>query len=85
TPEAIKAEIKATSASSASPGIPGAMDDSLLTIEKSEGRRVCPKCGNEHKLSIHESTDKSNVILDYPRVYGLKYRCGLCSAEWREK
>ena len=85
TPEEIKAEIKATSASSASPGIPGAKDDSILTIEKTEGRRVCPKCGNEHKESIHESVDKSNIILDYPRVYGKKYKCGQCGIEWREK
>ena len=85
TPEEIKAEIKATSASSAAPGRPGTKDDSLLTIEKSDGRRVCPKCGNEHKMSIHESTDKSNVILDYPRVYGKKYKCGQCGIEWREK
>jgi len=88
TPDELKAEIadvKSTSASSASPGIPGAIDDSLLTIEKTEGRRVCPKCGNEQKMSIHESTDKSNVILDYPRVYGKKYKCGQCGVEWREK
>lgn len=88
TPDDLKAEIadvKSTSASSASPGIPGAIDDSLLTIEKTEGRRICPKCGNEQKMSIHESTDKSNVILDYPRVYGKKYKCGQCGVEWREK
>jgi predicted RNA-binding Zn-ribbon protein involved in translation (DUF1610 family) len=85
TPEQIKEEIKAVSASSAGPGIPGAVDDSILTIEKSDGRRVCPKCGNENKMSIHESVDKSNIILDYPRVYGKKYRCGECGIEWREK
>jgi gamma-glutamylcyclotransferase (GGCT)/AIG2-like uncharacterized protein YtfP len=85
TPEQIKQEIKAVSASSAGPGIPGAVDDSILTIEKSDGRRVCPKCGNENKMSIHESVDKSNIILDYPRVYGKKYRCGECGIEWREK
>jgi hypothetical protein len=88
TPDKLKAEIadvKSTSASSASPGIPGAIDESLLTIEKTEGRRVCPKCGNEQKMSIHESIDKSNIILDYPRVYGKKYKCGQCGVEWREK
>ena len=88
TPEEIKsdiAEVKATSASSASPGIPGAIDDSILTIEKIEGRRKCPKCGNEDKMKIHESTDKSNIILDYPRVYGKMYRCGECGVVWREK
>jgi hypothetical protein len=34
---------------------------------------------------IHESTDKGNIISDYPRVYGKKYRCGKCGVEWREK
>ena len=85
TPEEIKEEIKAVSASSAGPGIPGSVDDSILTIEKTEGRRVCPKCNNENKMSIHESIDKSNIILDYPRIYGKKYRCGECGCEWREK
>jgi Zn ribbon nucleic-acid-binding protein len=88
TPAEIKsdiAEIKATSASSAGPGIPGTFDDSILTIEKIDGRRKCPKCGNEDKMKIHESTDKSNIILDYPRVYGKMYRCGECGLVWREK
>ena len=75
-----------TSASSAAPGIPGAeADDGIITIEKSEGRRVCPKCGQDRKHMIHESIDKSNIILDYPRMYGKKYKCGKCGCEWREK
>jgi len=88
TPAEIKADIakiKASSASSAGPGIPGSKDDSILTIEKPEGRRRCPKCGIEDKFMIHETVDKSNIILDYPRVYGKKYKCGQCGVEWREK
>ena len=88
TPEEIKADIaqiKDISASSAGPGIPGKVDDSILTVEKPEGRRRCPKCGIEDKTMIHESVDKSNIILDYPRVYGKMYHCGACSADWREK
>lgn len=88
TPDEIKADIaqiKAESASSASPGIPGRVDDSILTVEKPEGRRKCPKCSNENKMMLHETVDKSNIILDYPRVYGKKYRCGECGQEWREK
>ena len=88
TPDEIRsdiAQIKGTSASSAGPGIPGSVDDSILTIEKPEGRRKCPKCGLEDKLMIHETVDKSNIILDYPRVYGKKYKCGSCGIEWREK
>ncbi len=57
----------------------------ILTIEKSEGRRKCPSCGEELKNMIHESVDKANIISDYPRVYGKKYRCGRCGAEWHEK
>ncbi|MFW9951475.1 MAG: hypothetical protein ACFFKA_15270 [Candidatus Thorarchaeota archaeon] len=88
TPAEIKsdiAEVKAASASSAGPGIPGVADDSILTIDKIDGRRKCPRCGNEDKMKIHETTDKSNIILDYPRLYGLKYRCGECGQQWREK
>jgi hypothetical protein len=80
-----KPEIKTSKSSQAAPGIPGQEDESIMTIEKPEGRRVCPKCGNENKETIHESVDKSNIILDYPRMYGKKYKCGLCGVEWREK
>ncbi len=78
-------KITASSASSAAPGIPGQIDDSVITIEKLEGRRKCPQCNNESKNLIFESIDKSNIILDYPRMYGKKYRCGACGCEWREK
>lgn len=87
----VKAEIKETVAiqkeisSSAAPGRPGQTDDTIMTIEKMEGRRKCPNCANEDKMMIHESVDKSNIILDYPRMYGKKYRCGLCGCLWREK
>jgi len=86
-----KAEIKETPeirteiSSSAAPGIPGQIDDSIMTVEKMEGRRKCPNCGNEDKMMIHESVDKSNIILDYPRMYGKKFRCGLYGCLWREK
>ncbi len=79
------AQLKESSASSAGPGIPGSKDDTLLTVEKPEGRRRCPKCAEESKSMLHESIDKSNIILDYPRVYGKKYKCGSCGIEWREK
>lgn len=81
SPDDMKKEI---SASSAGPGIPGATDG-ILTIEKTEGRRKCPNCGMEDKSMIHESVDKGNIILDYPRMYGKKYKCGECGQEWREK
>ncbi|MEJ2251005.1 MAG: hypothetical protein P8Y70_16415 [Candidatus Lokiarchaeota archaeon] len=60
-------------------------NNDILTIEKSEGRRSCPSCGEDNKNMIHESTDKSNIIMDYPRVYGKMYLCGSCGTKWREK
>ena len=87
----IKTEIKETPviqkeiSSSAAPGRPGQTDDSIITIEKMEGRRKCPNCANEDKMMLHETVDKSNIILDYPRMYGKKFRCGLCGCLWREK
>jgi adenylate cyclase len=85
TPEDIKAEISEVRSSSAAPGIPGRTDTSILTIEQTEGRRKCPECGIDDPHMIHESTDKSNIILDYPRVYGKKFTCGQCGVIWREK
>jgi hypothetical protein len=60
-------------------------EEGVLIIEKKEGRRVCPNCGEENPHMIHESTDKTNIIMDYPRVYGKKYKCGRCGTEWKEK
>ncbi len=78
-------QIKSEVSSGAAPGRPGQVDDSIMTIEKGEGRRKCPKCANEDNSLIHQSVDKSNIILDYPRMYGKKFRCGLCGCLWREK
>jgi len=85
TPEDIKADISEVKASGAAPGIPGRIDTSILTVEQSEGRRKCPECGIDDPHMIHETTDKSNIILDYPRVYGHKFTCGSCGVIWREK
>ncbi len=85
SPKEVKEEISEVRASGAAPGIPGKTDASILTVEHIDGRRKCPECGNENPLMIHESVDKGNIILDYPRMYGKKYRCGECGVEWREK
>lgn len=85
SPEEVKADISEVKASGAAPGIPGRIDASILTIEHTEGRRKCPECSIDNPAMIHESVDKSNIILDYPRVYGKKFRCGECGVEWREK
>jgi len=52
-------------------------------IGLADGKRKCPKCGNQRKALIHEELDKSNIIMSYPRMYGKKYRCGECGSEWR--
>lgn len=57
----------------------------ILTIEKKEGRRKCPSCAEENKYMIHEDTDRTVIIMDYPKVYGKKYKCGKCGTIWREK
>ena len=46
-------------------------------------RRECPGCGNTVKSFIQEVTDKTNIIMDYPRMYGKKIKCGKCGIEWR--
>lgn len=85
SPEEVKADILEVKASGAAPGIPGRTDSTILTIDKVEGRRKCPECGIDDPHMIHESVDKSNIILDYPRIYGKKYLCGQCGIQWREK
>jgi len=55
----------------------------VLIINTPIGRRKCPSCENEGL--IHEIDDKSIILLDYPRIYGKKYRCGACGQEWREQ
>lgn len=85
SPEEVKADISEVKSSGAAPGIPGRTDASVLTVEHVDGRRKCPECGIDNPLMIHESVDKGNIILDYPRMYGKKFRCGECGVEWREK
>ena len=57
----------------------------ILTISKTEGRRVCPICGNDDSFfKIHETIDKSYIISHYPKIYGKSYHCDACSCTWRE-
>ncbi len=46
--------------------------------------RHCPKCGNYRQTSIREDNDTTFILLDYPRIYGIKYICGICGNEWRK-
>ncbi len=85
SPQDIKTEVSQVKASGAAPGIPGRTDGTIITVDKTEGRRKCPECKIDKPQMIHESTDKGNIILDYPRMYGKKFKCGQCGLEWREK
>ncbi len=57
--------------------------DEIGIIETSDGRRKCPICGNENLRQIREVEDKTKIISAYPRMYGKKFKCGQCGAEWR--
>jgi hypothetical protein len=57
--------------------------DEIGVIETSDGRRKCPICGNENLRQIREVEDKTKIISAYPRMYGKKFKCGQCGAEWR--
>ncbi|MBY9019562.1 MAG: hypothetical protein KGD67_00795 [Candidatus Lokiarchaeota archaeon] len=59
--------------------------EEILTISKTEGRRLCPICDDANWYKIHELIDKNDIICDYPRIYGKKYICSGCSCVWKEK
>jgi hypothetical protein len=47
--------------------------------------RHCPKCYNQNQKIIREIEDKTIILMEYPRIYGMKFMCGNCGNEWREK
>lgn len=57
--------------------------DEIGVIETIDGRRKCPICANENLRQIREVEDKTKIISAYPRMYGKKFKCGQCGAEWR--
>jgi len=57
----------------------------MLVIPKPEGRRLCPICDNENWYKIHETIDRTDIICDYPKIYGKKYTCSGCGTVWKEK
>ncbi len=46
-------------------------------------RRRCPTCNNGNQRYIRELTDKSNILMQNPKLYGKKYKCGICTTEWK--
>ncbi len=57
--------------------------DSIGVIVTPDGKRKCPICNNQSHRLIREVEDKSRVINAYPKMYGKKFKCGQCGAEWR--
>ena len=57
--------------------------DSFGVIVTPDGKRKCPICNNQSHRLIREVEDKSRVINAYPKMYGKKFKCGQCGAEWR--
>ncbi len=45
--------------------------------------RHCSKCFNQNQNSIREIEDKTVILMEYPRIYGMKYVCGNCGHSWR--
>ncbi|MHA1718471.1 MAG: hypothetical protein ACTSXK_03030, partial [Promethearchaeota archaeon] len=56
-----------------------------ILIQKGSGRLTCPRCGNLNKNMIREVEDRTNILMDYPLIYGKKYICGECGAEWKKE
>ena len=58
----------------------------LSTMHRSimvgDSRRMCPGCNNANHRLIFEEIDKTHILMDYPRIYGKKYKCGNCGQEW---
>ena len=57
--------------------------DGIGVIVTPDGKRKCPICNNQNHRLIREVEDKSRVINVYPKMYGKKFKCGQCGAEWR--
>ncbi len=55
----------------------------IFEVQDDGSRRHCPKCGNDQSHMIKEFVDRTKIINPYPVIYGKKYKCGECGAEWR--
>jgi hypothetical protein len=45
--------------------------------------RHCPKCFNQNQRSIREVIDKDVILMENPRIYGMKYVCGACGHNFK--
>ncbi|MBY8985790.1 MAG: hypothetical protein KGD65_12015 [Candidatus Lokiarchaeota archaeon] len=63
------------------PSVP--LSTKYKTIMEGDSRRMCPSCDNTRHQLIYEETDKTHILMDYPRIYGKCYKCGNCGTIWR--
>ncbi|QEE14608.1 hypothetical protein DSAG12_00421 [Promethearchaeum syntrophicum] len=47
--------------------------------------RHCSNCFNQNQNNIREIEDKTVILMEYPRIYGMKFICGNCGHSWRGK
>ena len=64
-----------------SPSVP--LSTTHKSIMEGDSRRMCPSCDNNRRQFIYEETDKTHILMDYPRIYGKRYKCGKCGTLWR--
>ncbi len=64
---------------------PSPVSSMEILVQKGSGRLTCPRCGNLNKSMIREVEDRTNILMDYPLIYGKKYVCGECGAEWKKE
>lgn len=73
------------SAPTSTPSKPPTQNADGLLIQKGEGRLQCPKCGIVDRRMFREELDKTHIINPYPVMYGKKWICGACGANWRKE
>jgi predicted transcriptional regulator len=43
------------------------------------------RSGEMLTIKIYETIDRTDIICDYPKIYGKKYTCSGCGTVWKEK
>ncbi len=56
-----------------------------VMVQKGDSRIHCPKCGCVKRSLFREVEDRTNLINPYPIIYGKKWVCSQCGAEWRRE
>ena len=82
SPESIQKELELEFSSDLESPVPTISSLNKPIIE-GYSRRQCPQCDNNRHKFIYEEIDKTNIIMAYPRIYGKKYKCGVCGTNWK--